>query len=147
MSRSRDDKGRFIKNPHPKTNSPLGADPLGKVEHTTLAGKVTIGYEESWDHHSQLDSLSNQLSSLMEHHGLIDVPMNKKKPTWHNRRTGEAALGRRLDRFLIHKDLLPIFSIFRQWVGSGGIFDHLPIYLELAGSSIKPRAPYKFNLT
>jgi len=42
MSRSRDDKGRFIKIPHPKTNSPLGADPLGKVEHTTPAGKVTI---------------------------------------------------------------------------------------------------------
>ena len=42
MSRYRDDKGRFIKTPHPKTNSPLGAYPLGKVEHTTPTGKVTI---------------------------------------------------------------------------------------------------------
>jgi len=42
MSRSRDDKGIFIKNPHPKTNLPLGADPLRQVGHTTLAKKVTI---------------------------------------------------------------------------------------------------------
>lgn len=34
---------------------------------------------------------------------------------------------------------------FRQWVGSGGISDHSPIYLELAGSTIKPRTPYKLN--
>lgn len=42
MPRSRDNKGRFIKTPHPKTNLPSGADPLGKVEHTTPAEEVTI---------------------------------------------------------------------------------------------------------
>eukprot|EP00253_Pinus_taeda_P021811 PITA_21811 len=42
--------------------------------------------------------------------------MNKKKPTWDNKGTGEAALWRRLDQFLIQEDLLPIFSIFRQWL-------------------------------
>lgn len=62
----------------------------------------SIGNEESWGHHSQIDTLSDQLSSLLDLHGLIDVPMNKKIPTWHNRRTGEAALGRRLGRFIIH---------------------------------------------
>ena len=42
MPRSRDNKGRFIKTPHPKTNLPSGADPLGNVEHTTSAEEVTI---------------------------------------------------------------------------------------------------------
>jgi len=42
MSRSRDDKGRFIKTPHPKTNLPPGVDPSGKVEHRTPAGKVKL---------------------------------------------------------------------------------------------------------
>jgi len=42
MPRSRDDKGRFIKTPHPKTNLPLGADLLIQVGHTTPAEKVTI---------------------------------------------------------------------------------------------------------
>ena len=42
MPRSRDNKGRFIKTPHPKTNLPSGAGLLGKVEHTTSAEEVTI---------------------------------------------------------------------------------------------------------
>ena len=42
MSRPRDAKGRFIKTPHSKTNPPLGAETLEKVEFTTPTGKVTI---------------------------------------------------------------------------------------------------------
>lgn len=42
MHRSRDNRGRFIKTPHPKTNLSLGADSLGKTEHTTLAEETTI---------------------------------------------------------------------------------------------------------
>ena len=42
MPRSRDNQGRFIKTPHPKTNLPSGADPLGNIEHTTPAEEVTI---------------------------------------------------------------------------------------------------------
>lgn len=42
MPRYRDNKGRFIKTPHPKTNLPPGADPLGKIEHTTPAEGITM---------------------------------------------------------------------------------------------------------
>ena len=42
MSRPRDDKGRFIKSPHLRTNPPLGADPLEIIEHTTPVGKVIV---------------------------------------------------------------------------------------------------------
>lgn len=31
----------------------------------------------------------------------------------------------------------------RQWVGSGGIFDHLPTYMEIYGGRAKPKGPYK----
>lgn len=31
--------------------------------------------------------------------------------------------------------------------GIGGILDHSPIYLEVAGTTKKPRAPFKFNST
>lgn len=67
----------------------------------------TIGHEESWGHHTQLDPLSDYMEHLLEQHHLIDIPMNKKQPTWYNRRIGNAALGRRLDRFLIKEDLHP----------------------------------------
>ena len=39
MPRSRDNQGRFIKTPHPKTNLSSGADPL---RNTTPAEEVTI---------------------------------------------------------------------------------------------------------
>eukprot|EP00253_Pinus_taeda_P016641 PITA_16641 len=71
--------------------------------------------------------------------------MNKKMPKWHNRGTSEAALGRILDRYLIQEDLLHALAIYRQWVGLWGISDHSPIFLEVAGPSRKPRAPFKFN--
>lgn len=120
------------------------------INSTTILGgdlNFSIGHEESWGHHWQLDPLSDQLISMLDQHGLIDVPMNKKMPTWHNKRIGEVDLWRRLDWFLIHEDLLMTLTIFKQWVGSGGISHHSPIYLELVGATTKPQAPYKFNLT
>lgn len=87
------------------------------------------------------------MDHLMEHHHLIDILMNIKQPTLHNRRIGDAALGRILDQFLIKEDLLATLTNFHQWVGSGGISNHSPIYLELAGPSQKSRAPFNFNST
>eukprot|EP00253_Pinus_taeda_P021516 PITA_21516 len=71
--------------------------------------------------------------------------MIKPLPTWRNRRIGEAALVRRIDRFVIKNQLLQLLSHYRQWVGSRGIFDHFPIYLEVTGPPIKPQAPFNFN--
>lgn len=84
------------------------------------------------------------MGTLLDTYKLVDVPMNKKVPTWHNRRTGEAALGRRLDKFLIHEDLLCNLPLYRQWVGTGGLFNHLPILLQVSGPTKKPRSPFKF---
>jgi len=87
------------------------------------------------------------MENLLEKYDLIDILMNKKQSTWHNRRIGDDALGRRFDQFLIKEDFLGTLTNFRQWFGFGGISDHSPIYLELDGPSLKPRAPFKFNLS
>lgn len=42
MPRSRDNRGRLTKTPHPKTNLSPGANPLGNTEHTTPAEETTI---------------------------------------------------------------------------------------------------------
>lgn len=85
------------------------------------------------------------MSTLLENYKLIDVLMNKKIPTWHNKRTGEVALGRRLDRFLIHEDLLRSLTLYRKWVCTGGLSDHSPIYLQKYGPSKNLQTPFKFN--
>jgi len=85
------------------------------------------------------------MTNLLEQYNFINVPMNKPLPTWRNRRVGEAALAQRLDRFLMKGPLLQQLHLYKQWVGSGGISDHSPIYLEILGPHPKPKAPFKFN--
>ena len=53
----------------------------------------------------------------------------------------------RLDRFLIKEPLMDKIEMISKWVGSGGILDHLPIFLEIASISPYSRTPFKFNST
>eukprot|EP00253_Pinus_taeda_P007079 PITA_07079 len=94
-------------------NNLLGLSLINNI--TILGGDLNfnIGHEESWGHHSQLDPLSNQLYLLLEQHHLTEIPMNRKMPTWHNKRIGDVALGRILDRFLIKEELLASFMNYR----------------------------------
>jgi hypothetical protein len=85
------------------------------------------------------------LRTSLEAHSLLDIPSAKLQPTWRNNRVGEDSLARRLDRFLIKEGLLNIGFNYRQWVGSGGLSDHLPIYFEIRGRTDKPKGPFKFN--
>lgn len=85
--------------------------------------------------------------NLLESHSFIDIPSAKVHPTWRNNRTGEASLARRLDRFLTKEDLVNRGACIRQWVSSGGLSDHRPIYLELQDGADKPKALLKFNST
>eukprot|EP00253_Pinus_taeda_P032143 PITA_32143 len=120
---------------------------LTSLNNLILGGDLnfSIGYSESWGSAAQIDPLSEVMETLLDQAQLLDVPMIKPLPTWRNRRIGEVALARRLDRFVIKTQLLQLLSHYRQWVGSGGISDHSPIYLEITGPPIKPRAPFKFN--
>lgn len=117
------------------------------ITHNTVLGghfNFSLGVGESWGHHAQIDPIAEHMSMLIDAHRLVDIPLNKKLPTWHNQRTGEAALGRRLDRFMMHEDLIPFFPLYRQWVSTGGLSDHLLILLQVSGATIKPRSPFKF---
>jgi len=75
----------------------------------------------------------------------IDVNLLKSRPTWRNRGMGEARVAKRLDRFLLKEEMANQTPFFKQWVGTRGDSDHLPILLELKGPSRKPRSPFKFN--
>eukprot|EP00253_Pinus_taeda_P033720 PITA_33720 len=118
-------------------------------DHTILGGDLnfSLGFSESWGSSAQVDAITEFMRNILEQTNFIDVPMQKPLPTWRNRRVGSAALARRLDRFLMKGPLLQLFHHYKQWVGSGGISDHSPIYLEILGPHPKPKAPYKFNHT
>lgn len=94
-----------------------------------------------------MDPLSIFFEDSLDSHNLIDIPSAKIQPTWRNNRTEAPSLARRLDRFLIREALVNRGYQVRQWIGSGGVFDHRSIYLELTAAHNKPKAPFKFNST
>eukprot|EP00253_Pinus_taeda_P027374 PITA_27374 len=122
---------------------------LLNASHTILGGDLnfSLGFRESWGSMAQVDSITDFMRNSLEQADFVDVPMHQPMPTWRNRRVGEAALARRLDRFLLKGPLIQELQHFKQWVGSGGISDHSPIHLEILGPLAKPKSPYKFNHT
>lgn len=117
--------------------------------HTILGGDLnfSLGFRESWGSMAQVDSITDFMRIALERADFVDVPMLQPMPTWRNRRVGEAALARRLDRFLLKGPLIQELHQFKQWVGAGGLSDHSPILLEILGPQVKPKAPFKFNHT
>eukprot|EP00253_Pinus_taeda_P008242 PITA_08242 len=77
----------------------------------------------------------------------MDIPSARLQHTWTNNRSGNQSLARRLDRFLLKETLYNDLPRTRQWVGSGGISDHRPIFLETADSYDRIKSPFKFNST
>ena len=69
----------------------------------------------------------------------------KLKPTWRNNRSGDARVAKRIDRFLVAEQLVDRFFLVRQWVGSGGLSDHFPIFFEIKKGPYNPPSPLKFN--
>jgi len=120
---------------------------LFQADNIILGGDLnfSLGFSESWGHLAQVDSLTDTMSSLLEEHKWVDIPSARLQYTWSNNRSGEQILARRLDRFLIKESLFNNLPRIRQWVGSGGISDHRPIFLEAEDTSHKIKSPFKFN--
>lgn len=66
MSRSRNEKGRFIKTLHQTTNPPLGEEILERIEYTTPTGKVTMQKLEEKQRSGQILTLV-EIQILLAH--------------------------------------------------------------------------------
>eukprot|EP00253_Pinus_taeda_P030057 PITA_30057 len=105
----------------------------------------SIGRAEAWGPSAREDPLSDFFLNMFTVNNLIDINLLKLKPTWRNRRTGDARVAKRLDRFLINEELASRIPMFRQWIEEGGLSDHFPVFLEFSIPPPKPPAPFKFN--
>eukprot|EP00253_Pinus_taeda_P033452 PITA_33452 len=76
----------------------------------------SLGRAEAWGPSSREDPLSDFFLKLLSDNNLIDPAPIKLKPTWRNRRAGEARVAKRLDHFLLSEDLISKVPILRQWV-------------------------------
>ena len=106
---------------------------------------LSLGVSEVWGPKAFPDALANFFIQSFAKKNLLDIISPKVSPTWRNKRVGVQRVAKRLDRFLVVERLANGVEVVRQWVGSGGISDHSPIFLELRGRSHKPASPFKFN--
>ena len=91
------------------------------------------------------DVLANYFIQSFTRRDLLDIDPVKLVLTWRNRRFGENRIAKRLDHFLVADWLAHEVELVRQWVGTGGISDHSPIFFEMRGRTRKPPSPFKFN--
>jgi len=61
----------------------------------------SLGISKSWGNRAQTDPLTTFFEIMMDSHDLLNIDSENIVPTWRNRRTGEDALARRLDHFLL----------------------------------------------
>ena len=75
----------------------------------------------------------------------MDLCPLKIMPTWRNKRSGDQAVLKRLDRFLVSKNLISSDLILKASVETGGNSDHCPIVLSIKTPKVNPPAPFKFK--
>ena len=122
-------------------------NPLVSGDSVVLGGdfNFSLGHNEVWGPHAQVDSLAGFFVQKLMEKGLLDIEPVKLKPTWRNNRCGDARVAKRLDRFLISEQMVDSFFLVRQWVGSGGKSDHFPMFIEIKKGPNNPPSPLKFN--
>ena len=105
----------------------------------------SLGVSESWGANARANPLTDFFLSKIASSHLVDASLLKPRPTWRNKRVGEDWVGKKLDCFLLGEELAEKLSIFRHWVGEGGLLDHFPILLEAKGALKKLGSPFKFS--
>jgi len=106
---------------------------------------LTLSSREIWGIIARLDNLKSFFTSFFENVKLVDLEPVKLVPIWRNFRSGDMAIGKHLDRFLVSGDLLSSHFLFRYWVFSTGLFDHLPIIFQMDVRTEKTPTPFMFN--
>ena len=82
---------------------------------------------------------------MFEQKGLVDLAPLKIMPTWRNKRSGEQAILKRLDMFLVSGNSISSNLILKASVETGGNSYHCPIVLSIKTLKLKLHAPFKFK--
>jgi hypothetical protein len=134
-----------------KTASVSGkqVDGKGLLAHNDLimAGDMnfTTSTEEVWGTSALVDSLAGFFKALFIKNNLVDVVPIEVVPTWHNGRSGDDGIAKRLDRIYVVEDLITSTMRYRTWVEYPYLSDHAPVFLQLGVGIPTVAYPFKLN--
>lgn len=73
-----------------------------------------LGLSETWGPSTHVNPLSNFFSKKISDKKLMDINLINPRPTCRNRKTGEARVAKRLDRFLMREEVVAKILVFRH---------------------------------
>ena len=103
---------------------------------------LTMSSNEVWGKNARAHSLAPYFRHMFEQKGPVDVAPIKISPTWRNKRSGDHAVSKRLDKFLVLENLIGINLIIKASVEIGGNSNHNPIVLTINTPIKKPPPPF-----
>ena len=117
-------------------------------ENLILVGdlNLTLSTTEVWGQNARSDALANFFISLFEQKKLISLQLICLEHTWKNNRTGDQEISKRMDRFLISKEICQDHLVLKTAMETWGLSDHRPITLSVTIPEEKSPTPFKFNL-
>jgi len=75
----------------------------------------------------------------------VDISPDSMSPTWDNGRLGVAYIAKRLDRFIMHEQLIEKHGIPTSHILPVFISDYRPVSLQWMFSNGRKGYPFKFN--
>ena len=105
----------------------------------------TMRSDEVWGSNARLDPLSPFLCDLLYGFNLTDICPLPLLPTWTNKRANDQFIAKRLDRAMVHVDIVDRWSQIRSDVIISNVSDHITIRLSWKFDSVVCGRPFKFN--
>jgi len=123
------------------------ASGVRNVNFLILGGDLnfTLNANEVWGVKAKLNPHEDFFHSLLEDEGLVDLALCPLKPTWRNGREGVDGILKRLDRFMLNQVFMRERYRSRSWVINSIISDHNLIFLQVEGSDLLAKYPFKFH--
>eukprot|EP00253_Pinus_taeda_P005909 PITA_05909 len=89
--------------------------------------------------------MADLIKDIINDHNLIDICPPKISPTRYNGRPGEGYVAKRLDRFLLHEQLVEKLRLVQSNIVNNYISDHRPIMPTWCCGDLRYGMPFKFN--
>eukprot|EP00253_Pinus_taeda_P010868 PITA_10868 len=119
------------------------------IPHLMLVGDMnfTLGPDEVWGVGREMDPISDFIKARLLQWNLIDIAPSTLSHTWENGRTGDSYIAKRLDRVIMHADIINSFGHPSLSIGFDTISDHRPIFFQWRQKTFDQHFPFKFDHT
>jgi len=119
------------------------------IDFLMIAGdlNVSLSMEEIWGAKKKSNPIADRIKNELLCKNLIDILPPKMVPTWENGRIESAYIAKRLERFILHDNLIEEMGMPFSSIENVYISNHRPIILGWREKGFRKGYSFKFNRT